>query len=142
MKNALQVFDALRTRADWAVVSAFRAEFSLAENLDRHAGLLSYLGRLGLRAFHVDGRYAGADEVSALVFAVDPATARAIGRAFEQESVLTARGLEYCDGSGYLPTSGVELGSDPDNRSTVHVPGEPPLPFVSGIRWEAERIAA
>lgn len=142
MRNAIELLTTLRARTDWAVISAERATLSEEENAGRTEGLRSYLTRLGLNPRPVEGIYGGTRETSFLVFHTVPEVAIRIGAAFDQESVLTARGLEYCDGSGFLPSAGLYVGTDPLNASTVRADDGTRLRFVSDIRWDSDRRIA
>lgn len=141
MRSAVSILAALRARRDWAVISAERAHLDPETNAGRTEGLRAYLTRLGLSPRPVAGVYEGTHEDSFLVFHVSPAVALWIGARFDQESVLTARGLEYCDGSGYLPSRGVYVGTDPRNRSTVTAPDGTRLSFVSDVDFAVARVA-
>lgn len=142
MRSALEIFDCLLHCLDWAVLSAERAECTRAEN-DAATSVLADVLQVSGREYHpVRGIYDGTSENSFLILGIAPEDAVALGAAFCQESVLTARGLEYCDGSGYLPTDGIALATDPRNSSTVYAPDGYRVPFVSAIRRDSERVVA
>lgn len=142
MQTAISLLAALRARTDWAVISAERAHLGAEENAGRTEGLRAYLTRLGLNPRPVEGLYDGTRETSFLVFHTVPEVAVRIGAAFDQESVLTSRGLEFCDRSGFLPTGGLYVGTDPRNGSTVRADDGTRLRFVSDILWDASRRVA
>ena len=106
----------------WSILTAENAgaeSMSQAENAIRTAKLLSTLNSAGIPYKRVTGRYGGEyDEKSVLILA-DEEMAKALGKEFGQDSVLTRDGLVYGDGR-ITPATGVTVHDQaPDNFFSV-----------------------
>jgi hypothetical protein len=82
-----------------------------AANVSLTTALADYLRKAGYAFDACVGYYKGIDQGrSFFVHNIQPRDARAIGRIFHQESVITHRGLEFCNGDPMLPVKSVLFG--------------------------------
>lgn len=134
----------------WAAISAHTTQ----HNPELHEQLRQDLTARGYQPIEVKGVYGGAPEKSFLVFGMGNREAMALGKKYEQESVLTPTGYLYTTGENagkYHPVEGMTLGRAPKDASTTirfpagHLGGGKPVDFrfASDINFDKlEKIPA
>lgn len=131
------VGDLLR-RDDWAILTAEnpRGEQASAEdNAKAQARLEADLRDLGAQFLPAVGRY-GQVENSYVVVGITEDQARELGRKYDQDSVLTRKGLIYQDGR-ITPATGVTAHSSRPDDFFTEVPGTGAL-FTVDLDFDAE----
>ena len=73
----------------------------------------------------VTGTYGGNTEKAVLIYRIHPEKAAEIGRTFEQEAILTARGLLFLETDQWVTTKGIkQYSSIPSDNYTKLANGE------------------
>lgn len=88
--------------SQWSILTAenpMGKALSESENLTRNEQLIAELKKAGYDPIPVEGKYGGNPEHSFLIPNMTDDEALALGKKFEQESVLTPKGLIYQDGT-------------------------------------------
>ena len=96
---------------NWVILTAENPganKLSDEENATRMGKLIAQLDAEGAYYVRVDGKY-GRDEKSVILFNTTPERALALGREYDQESVLTRDGYIFQDGSRTPTTGEVEV---------------------------------
>lgn len=133
--------DLLR-HSDWAILTAEnpRGEQASAEdNAQAQARLEADLRDLGAQFLPAVGRY-GQVENSYVVTGITEDQARELGRKYDQDSVLTRKGLIYQDGR-ITPATGVTTHSSRPDDFFTEVPGTGAL-FTVDLDFDAEQTYA
>jgi len=84
----------------YAILSGERTEYSAVTNANRSKAMLTELRERGFHPIPVEGTYGGASEKSFLVPGMSEQEAHELGKKYNQESVLSPKGLIYSDRSG------------------------------------------
>lgn len=112
-------------RDNWAILTAenpMGKTLSPEENAARQEALRQKLDEMGLKYEQIEGKYAPEGEEGTaplehpfIVYNIDLDTARELGKAFDQESVLTRLGLVYHDGTVHRAKRVTEHKTEPEN---------------------------
>jgi hypothetical protein len=121
----------------WSILTAenpMGVQGTVAANRGANKRLTNELKRRGLQYIPVEGSY-GQKERSFIVLGIDQNEALAIGRMFEQDSVLTPAGLVYQDGSINPATGRIDVYEDAPADFYTKVPSTGAL-FTIGIDFD------
>ena len=128
------------SKSNWTILTAENPgakELSPEENASRMAQLTAQLDAEGMAYHLVDGHY-GRAEKSLILFNSTPEQALALGRQYDQESVLTRDGYVYQDGTR-TPTTGEVVVHDTapeDYFTTVTMPDGTKSMFTIGLDFD------
>lgn len=125
-RNVVNVFD----RTNWAIITAENPgskELSYEENLERTYQLKRLLESDQYHYLQCFGRYGDESNESLgfIVIGIDHDDAVWIGCNFGQESVITHKGLTFCEGGAVIPPKGVIVHSITNRPATnyTYIPG-------------------
>jgi hypothetical protein len=128
------------TKSNWVILTAENPgakELSPEENAARMEQLVTQLEQSGTAYYIVDGHY-GRPEKSVILFGTTPEQALALGRQYDQESVLTRDGYIYQDGSRTPTTGEVDVydTAPEDYFTTVTLPDGSKSMFTIGLDFD------
>lgn len=110
-------------KRDWAIITAenpMAKELSPEENAARNLQLEADLAERGLKFEKAVGRYSSLEN-SYVVFGIKESEAVALAHYYEQDSVLTNRGLLYGDGR-ITPATGIEVHASTPEDFFTYIP--------------------
>jgi len=131
----------LRQVKPWAIISSYRPQFSELENKARSANLLADLvtldnGYYRDSVFDQDGWWDGVKEESYLVFGMPKDQALALGRKYEQDSVLHSEDVksiyEYIPPFGYPEDDPLDF----DSYSITYLSPDETITWVAELKGD------
>jgi hypothetical protein len=124
---------------NWVVMTAENPanEYTPEQNPERMAQFIAQLEAEGIQYYKVDGKYSR-DEKSVILFNTTAERALALGRQWNQESVLTKDGFVYQDGSRHVSTGEVDVHktAPKDFYTTITFPDGSTSMFTVGINFD------
>lgn len=130
--------DPVMQRDDWAIMTAenpMGKAISPEDNAARNQKLLEEARAIGIDPVPVTGHYGGNPESSYMLSPITQEQAVRLGHQFEQDSVLTNRGLLYGDGT-ITPAEGAQFFDEaPEDFFSVIETPQGPANFAVNLKW-------
>lgn len=124
---------------NWAILTAENPmgnAISAEENLARNEQLLKAARDLGIEPVPVRGQYGGNPENSFMLSPITQEQAIELGKRFEQDSILTNRGLLYGDGTITPATGARRFDEAPEDFFSTIETSQGPVPFAVDLQWD------